>query len=196
MNPSPQLREGVWQAYSHVAEAPQAEHPFKVGRAFAEGLGYPAEWFDRVPPAALEAFTGVSCVSIFAELPEGARVLDLGCGAGTDSLIAAMRVGDSGHVTGVDFSEAMLTRARRSVREAGCCNVTFQLGDAERIPLDDASIDVALVNGIFNLNPAREQIMRELARVVKPGGALFCAETILREPLTDEERDNLTNWFS
>lgn len=196
MNPSPQLREGVWQAYSYVAEAPHAEHPFKVGRAFAEGLGYPAEWLDRVPLASLEAFTGVSCVSIFAELSEGARVLDLGCGAGTDSLIAAMRVGDSGHVTGIDFSETMLTRARASAREAGRSNVTFQQGDAERIPLDDASIDVALVNGIFNLNLAREQIMRELARVVRPGGALFCAETILREPLTDDERDNLTNWFS
>jgi SAM-dependent methyltransferase len=190
------LRDGVHHAYSHVAESPNAEHPFKVGRAFAEGLGYPAEWLNRVPAASLEAFTGVSCVSIFAELPEGVRVLDLGCGAGTDSLIAAMRVGDTGHVTGIDFSEPMLARARRSMSGAGLRNVTFQSGDAERLPLDNASMDVALVNGIFNLNPAREQIMRELARVLKPGAALYCAETVLREPLDDAERNNLTNWFS
>src|SRR5574337_392431 len=95
MNNAQQLREGVWHAYSAVAERPQGEHPFAVGRSFAESLGYPAEWLDRVPPASVEAFTGVSNVSIFADLPEGARVLDLGCGAGLDSLIAAWRVSRS-----------------------------------------------------------------------------------------------------
>jgi SAM-dependent methyltransferase len=196
MTPQTALRNAVRDAYSHVAESPHAEHPFKVGRAFAEGLGYPAEWLDRVPATSLAAFTGVSCVPNFAELPDGARVLDLGCGAGTDALIAAMRVGEKGTVTGFDFSEPMLARARASAREAGLRNAAFQSGDAECIPLDDAAVDVALVNGIFNLNPARDQIMRELARVLKPGGALFCAETVLREPLTDEERNNLSNWFS
>lgn len=190
------LRDGVHDVYSHVADSPAAEHPFKVGRAFAEGLGYPAEWLDRVPAASVEAFTGVSCVSLFAELPEGARVLDLGCGAGMDALIAAMRVGKSGHVTGIDFSAAMLARARSSAEQSGLDHVTFQSGDAERIPLDDGSVEVALVNGIINLNLARAQIMRELVRVLRPGGRLYCAETILREPLTDEERTNLTNWFS
>jgi len=193
---TPTLRDGVHAVYSHVADSPAAEHPFKVGRVFAEGLGYPAEWLDRVPAASVEAFTGVSCVSVFADLPEGARVLDLGCGAGMDALIAAMRVGGAGHVTGLDFSAAMLARARSSAAQTGLRNVTFRAGDAERLPLDEAAVDVALVNGIINLNLEREQIMRELARVLRPGGALYCAETILREPLTDEERNNLTNWFS
>jgi SAM-dependent methyltransferase len=193
---TPTLRDGVHAAYSHVADSPAAKHPFKVGRVFAEGLGYPAEWLDRVPAASVEAFTGVSCVSVFADLPEGARVLDLGCGAGMDALIAAMRVGGAGHVTGLDFSAAMLARARSSAAQTGLRNVTFRAGDAERLPLDEAAVDVALVNGLLNLNPEREQIMRELARVLRPGGALFCAELILKEPLSAQELADNTNWFS
>lgn len=191
-----QLRTGVQAVYSHVADAPAEEHPFKVGRAFAEGLGYPAEWLNRVPTKSVEAFTGVSCVSVFAELPAGAQVLDVGCGAGLDSIIAGWRVGPSGQVLGIDFSEPMLARARASAEEAGLSHVRFEPGEAERLPVGTASVDVALVNGIFNLNPARAHIMRELARVVKPGGALFCAELILKEPLTSQEQANLANWFS
>ncbi len=191
-----QLRTGVWQAYTAVADQPAHEHPFAVGREFAEKLGYPAEILNQLPAASVEAFTGVSNVSIVAEIPPGARVLDLGCGAGLDSLIAAQRVGPHGFVIGIDFSEAMLARARQSASEAQLPQVEFRSGDAERIPLDDASIDVALVNGIFNLNPARAEIFRELARVVRPGGRVYSAELILKEPLPAETQASLTDWFS
>lgn len=191
-----QLRAGVWEAYSAVADQPAHEHPFAVGRAFAEKLGYPAELLNQLPAASVEAFTGVSNVSIFAELAEGMRVLDLGCGAGLDSLIAAQRVGPRGSVIGLDFSEAMLARARQSATALNLAQVEFRPGDAERIPLDEASIDVALVNGIFNLNPARAVIFGELARVVRPGGRVYAAELILKEPLLPEEKVNLTDWFS
>lgn len=197
--PATQLRDGVRRAYSAVAEAPRSEHPFAVGRAFAEGLGYPAEWLDRAPAASLEAFTGVSSVSIFADLPPGACVLDLGCGAGLDSLIAAWRVGREGAVTGLDFSDTMLRRARRSTAEAGVGHVHFRRADAEQLPLPTRSIDVALVNGLFNLNPARTAIFRELARVVRPGGAVFAAELILREPAAagaEAEPVSEKDWFS
>jgi SAM-dependent methyltransferase len=191
-----QLRDGVRAAYSQVASEPQAEHPFAVGRAFAAALGYPAEWLADAPTAAVEAFTGVSAVSVFAELPTEARVLDLGCGAGLDSLIAARRVGPAGRVIGLDFSAPMLRRAHHAASEAGADQLSFRQAEAERLPLATGSVDVALVNGLFNLNPARAQILRELARVVKPGGALFCAELILKEPLPESERANVTNWFS
>jgi SAM-dependent methyltransferase len=190
------LKDQVRTAYSHVAEAPGAEHPFKVGRDFALGLGYPANWLDALPGETVDAFTGVSAVSVFAELPEGARVLDLGCGAGLDSLIAARRVGPGGQVTGVDFSPAMLARGRAAAQALGFAHVNFEAGDAEALPLDTASVDIALVNGIFNLNPERGRIMRELARVVRPGGAVFVAELVLREPLSDDERAGMSNWFS
>jgi ubiquinone/menaquinone biosynthesis C-methylase UbiE len=133
---------------------------------------------------------------VFAELPTGARVLDLGCGAGLDTLIAAERVGQAGHVFGVDFSGAMLTRARWTVTEIGCANVDLAQAAAEALPLADSSAEVALVNGIFNLNPERARIFAELGRGVRPGGEVFAAEVILREPSAAGEPGTLDDWFS
>ena len=119
------LRDKVRIAYS-AAEMPQEKHAFPVGRAFAESLGYPADLLDQLPAVASDAFAGVSNVSIFAEIPSGATILDLGCGAGLDALIAARRVGLSGKVIAVDFSTAMLDRARQAVREAGVSNLELR----------------------------------------------------------------------
>jgi SAM-dependent methyltransferase len=190
------IRAGVQQAYSAAAEKPHLEHPFPVGRQFAESLGYSPEVLAGIPASAIDAFAGVSNVAIFAKIPPGVTVLDLGCGAGLDSLIAARRAGPTGQVIGLDFSRAMLQRAKQGVVEAGINNVDFRRADAENLDLDEASIDVALVNGIFNLNPRREQIFRELARVVRPGGAVYAAELILREPLPPEIQASETNWFA
>jgi arsenite methyltransferase len=191
-----QLREGVHDAYSAAAENPQTKHPFPVGRSFAESLGYLPDVLTSLPSAAVDAFAGVSNVAIFADIPLGATVLDLGCGSGLDSLIAARRVGPSGQVIGVEFSEPMLHRARQAAAEVGADNMEFRRADAENIPLEAASIDVALVNGIFNLNPARDLIFAELARVMRPGGAVYAAEIILREPLPPETQASETNWFA
>lgn len=196
MNLSTQLRDGVYKAYSAVAETPQAEHPFAVGREFAERLGYPTELLNQLPSESTEAFTGVSNVSLFADIPVGSIILDVGCGAGLDSLIAAQRTGETGRVIGVDFSEAMLARARTAATKMKTTNVEFRQSSAESLPLEDASIDVAMVNGIFNLNPAREKIFQELARVMKAGGVVYSAEMILREPLPPEELADNNNWFA
>ncbi len=190
------IREGVRQAYSAAAENPQTQHPFPLGRQFAESLGYWPDVLAGIPVAAVDAFAGVSNVAVFADIPSGATVLDLGCGAGLDSLIAARRVGRAGKVIGVDFSGAMLCRARQAATAAGIENVEFRQADAENLCLDDASIDVALVNGIFNLNPARDYIFRELARVVRLRGVVYAAELILREPLPPEMPANRTDWFA
>lgn len=196
MGPSEQLREGVRTAYSAAAERPADRHPFPVGREFAVSLGYPAGLLDELPAVAVDSFAGVSNVSVFADLPLGARVLDLGCGAGLDSLIAARRVGPEGYVTGIDFSDAMLNRARRALADAGACNLAFQAGDAESLPFPSESFDVAIVNGIFNLNPARERIFPELFRILRRGGTVFAAELILKEPLPPEDRASAANWFA
>jgi len=161
----------------------------------AERLGYPADLLDILPPAAVEAFAGVSNLAVSAELPADARVLDLGCGAGLDSLILAGRVGSTGRVVGVDFSGAMLTRARQAAAESGL-DVTFLRGDAERLPLNDASVDVALVNGIFNLNPARFEIFRELARVLRPDGHVYAAELVLQEAVSKPDHFTAAEWFA
>ena len=198
MDNSETLRQAVWRAYADVARRPADEHPFAVGRQFAEALGYPTADLDGLPAVTVEAFAGVSNVAAFAELPSGARVLDLGCGAGLDALLAARRVGPHGAVIGVDFSHDMLARAAEGAREAELnqAQVGFCLGAAEALPLESASIDVALVNGIFNLNPARQAIFAELARVVRPGGSVFAAELILRQTLPAEAAPSLDDWFA
>jgi arsenite methyltransferase len=191
-----ELRNKVCEAYSSAAVRPDDTHSFPVGRAFAESLGYPAPLLDTLPSISSEAFAGVSNVALFAEIPEGATVLDLGCGAGLDSLIAARRAAPSGKVIGVDFSITMLDRARQAAKEAAIENVSFEYADAERLPLGDACIDVALVNGIFNLNPARTAIFRELARVLRPTGAMYAAELILTGALPPNVSQTDADWFA
>jgi arsenite methyltransferase len=193
---NPEVRDRVREAYSAVGKQPAEKHPFPVGRRFAESLGYPAALLDSLPSTAVEAFAGVSNVSLFAEIPEGATVLDLGCGAGLDSLVAGRRVGPNGKVVGLDFSETMLQRARAAADEGHADNVTFEKADAERLPISDGSINIALVNGIFNLNLARESIFRELARVLGPGGMAYAAELILAGPLPPEIKHNEADWFA
>jgi SAM-dependent methyltransferase len=189
------LRTKVRDAYSLAAEEPRAQHPFPVGRAFAESLGYPPDWLNRIPSASVEAFAGVSAVPCFAKLPQHGAILDMGCGAGLDSLIMALRA-TSCRVIGLDFSWPMLQRARSSAGATGAANVLFSQADGERLPLDDGSIGVAIVNGIFNLNPAREAIFHELARCLHPGGRLYAAELILREALPPESKASESNWFA
>ena len=196
MEAEKKLTDAVRKAYSAAAERPADRHAFPVGRAFAESLGYPKDLLDGLPSACVDAFAGVSNVSVFAEIPEGSIVLDMGCGSGLDALIAAKRTGPKGRVIGADFSDAMLARARSAAREAGLLNVEFHGAEAAKIPVPDASIDVALVNGIFNLNPERGAIFAELARVVKPGGMVFAAELVLKEQQQACVARTEANWFA
>jgi len=190
------LREMVRGAYSAAADHPEEKHAFPVGRQFAESIGYPADLLASLPSVACDAFAGVSNVSVFADIPVGATVLDLGCGSGTDTLVAARRVGTSGKVIGVDFSRSMLSRARQAAVESGVVNVELRESDAERLPIRDGEIDVAIVNGIFNLNPAREAVLRELARVVRRTGTVYAAELTLSQPLPPEAPTNESDWFA
>jgi ubiquinone/menaquinone biosynthesis C-methylase UbiE len=163
---------------------------------FARELGYPEEVLRRIPSEALDAFAGVSNVSIQAPLRDGLTVLDLGCGAGLDSLVAAERVRSSGRVVGIDFSDEMLERAKRASKRNAQAHVSFVRAAAEQIPLCDSCVDVALVNGIFNLNPFREDILHELRRVMRPGGSVFGAELVLQSPLPEHLQSGSASWFS
>jgi len=193
------IKKGVNNAYSAAADNPEVKHPFPVGRSFAESLGYPSDLLDSLPSAAVNAFAGVSNVSVFAKIPLSSVVLDLGCGAGLDTLIAAEKTGPEGSVTGIDFSESMLSRARTSVKEKELQNVSFYVTEAESIPVANSTIDVAIVNGIFNLNPAREAIILELARVLKKGGSLYGAELLLldnNDPKKQPTQCSIKDWFA
>jgi arsenite methyltransferase len=196
MDNTPHLRTSVQRAYTEAAQRPQDEHPFPVGRSFAESIGYPYKLLESLPSVSVDAFSGVSNIAIFADIPEGATVLDLGCGSALDTLIAARRTGPKGKVISIDFSDAMLARARRAVEQASLDNVELHLADAEDIPVEDRVIDVAIVNGIFNLSPTRDAIFNELARVVRLGGAVYASELILREPLTHNVCESETDWLA
>lgn len=191
-----ELRDAVRGAYSLAAAQPEVKHPFPVGLQFAESLGYPRELLNQLPPESSGAFAGVSNVSIAAPIQEGMTVVDIGCGAGLDSLIAAPRVGPAGRVIGFDFSAEMLVRAEEARTRCGFPGIHFVQAAAESLPLPDACADLVMINGIFNLNPYRREIFRELARVVRPGGKVAGAELILSEPLPEEVRNSSANWFS
>ena len=190
------IRESVRNAYSDAATNPSRKHAFPVGEKFARSLGYPRKLMAKIPVEAKAAFAGVSNIAIFAEIPPGSVVLDLGCGAGMDSLISRQRTGPDGQVIGVDFSETMLERARKSVEKMGFQNIDFKNADAENLPVANAVVDVALVNGIFNLNPSRQEIFAELARVIKPGGCVYAAELILKKALPEVELSDPKNWLA
>ena len=185
------LRTEVRKVYSGIADHPADDHPIPVGRALAEAVGYPVAMLDSLPADAADAFAGVSYLWGFAEIPEGGHVLDLGCGAGLDALIAS---GRSEQVIGVDFSDSMLARARKAASDAGAVNLELLRGDAEAIPVGDRAVDCALVNGIFNLNAARAEIFSELARVIRPGGRAFVAELILTDGASASA--DKSDWFS
>jgi len=189
-------RQAVRRAYSDAARRPKASHPFPVGRRFATSVGYPSELLRTIPTLSIESFSGVSNVSVFSEIHESMTVLDLGCGAGLDAIVASRRVGPVGRVVGVDFSADMVFKARRAIVETDAECLEFVIANGERLPLETGSFDLALVNGIFNLNPLRDQLFLELARVVRKGGRVWSAEIIVNENLCDSHRGNEAAWFA
>jgi SAM-dependent methyltransferase len=179
------LRRAVAQKYGQVAVRPAGDHPFPVGRAFAETVGYSSQVLDSLPSAAVESFTGISNPLAYADLRPGEAVLDLGCGAGTDTLLAARQVGPTGWVIGVDLAEEMVAKARGNVAALNLSHAEIRLAAAEDLPLDDQTMDAVIVNGIFNLCPSKEAVATEIWRVLKPGGRLLVSEIVLQMP--DEE---------
>ncbi len=189
------LEAAVRDRYSQVGDDPSRPAGFPVGRAFAEAVGYPAALLDALPAAAAEAFAGVACPVPHAGLRPGETVVDLGCGAGLDSLYAGHAVGPTGCVSGIDFAPAMIARAERAFAAAAMPWVAARLSDGRRLPLANNVADVVLVNGIFNLNPDKAALLREAHRVLRPGGRLVAAEITLTAPLPPEEGRSLDYWF-
>jgi arsenite methyltransferase len=189
------LRDAVAARYGSVAVDPTATFPFSVGRTYAEAVGYPPAVLDALPPSAVDAFTGVTYLPGWMELVPGQRVVDLGCGAGVDTLIAAERVGQDGLVEAIDLAPEMVKLTRRNVQTAGAPNVTVQHGAVEALPLPDAVADVVMANGVFNLAPDKERALAEALRVLKPGGCFMAAEIVLTRDVPFAERNTLDDWF-
>jgi arsenite methyltransferase len=187
------LKSEIRKTYASVSEEPLRDFVFPTGRPWAEDLGYPAD-LANVPDAAVESFAGVANPWEMGRLAPGERVLDLGAGAGTDSLLAAQMVGEHGHVTGIDMTPEMLTKARAAAAAMGAANVEFVEADAERLPFPDASFDVVISNGVIDLIPDKDAVFAELHRVLIPGGRLQIADVTIQHPVSEEGRRNIDLW--
>jgi arsenite methyltransferase len=187
------LKSEIKKTYASVSREPERDFIFPTGRAWAEDLDYPPE-LAGVPESAVESFAGVANPFSLGRLARGERVLDLGSGAGTDSLVAAQMVGAQGSVTGIDMTPEMLEKARASAAIMGAENVRFVEGEVERLPFADGSFDVVISNGVIDLVPDKDAVFGELFRVLAPGGRLQIADVTIQQPVSEEGRRNIDLW--
>ena len=170
------LREEVKKKYRDVAVAPNATYHFHTGRPLAKRLGYDTAAVDVMPDEAVESFAGVANPFSLRELQAGERVVDLGSGAGFDCFFAADKVGPRGRVVGVDMTEEMLAKSRKTAQSMGLTNVEFRAGILEELPVEDGWADVVISNGVINLCADKQRVFSEIRRVLRPGGHLQFAD--------------------
>jgi SAM-dependent methyltransferase len=191
------LRAEVQTMYSRVAAAPDGDFHFHRGPGYAAlMLGYDAGELAALPADVTLAFAGVANPHAIARLPAGATVVDIGCGAGTDLLLAARRVGLTGRAIGVDMTEAMRRRATHGAAACGLDNVEVRSGDAATLPVDDGAVDVVISNGVLNLVPEKERAVAEIARVLKPGGRVQIGDIVIGDVLPESALRDIDLWTS
>ena len=188
------LRQAIQTEYTEVAACPTKGFHFHTGRVLAARLGYPADQVDGLPDQIVESFAGVGNPFALGSLQPGETTLDLGCGAGFDALLAARQVGPEGYVIGIDMTPAMLTKAACNAQLLGLDNIEFRHGFAESLPLSDASVDVAISNGVINLCPDKHSVFAELFRVLRPGSRLQLADIVVRRAVPDDARIDIDLW--
>lgn len=189
------LRSEVSKIYSRVVAEPEGTFHFHRGPAYAaEYLGYDPAKLAALPAEVTAPFAGIANPQRIGSIGAGETVLDIGCGAGMDLLLAARRVGPSGKAIGVDMTEAMVERARASARSANLAQVEVRQGDATSLPVEDSSVDVVTTNGVINLVPEKQRAFEEIRRVLKPGGRLHLADILLDVELSEDTRSDIDLW--
>jgi ubiquinone/menaquinone biosynthesis C-methylase UbiE len=188
------LEQKVKKMYREVALNPKGEYHFEMGRELAEKLGYEKIDLDSIPAASIESFAGVGYYFDMANLQEGHNVLDLGSGSGMDAFIAGLKVGKSGHVTGVDMTEEQLEKAERLRKQHQFDNVSFHKSYIESLPFPDRSFDAVISNGVINLAPDKSKVFAEISRVLKPGGRMIIADIVTEKQLPENVVCNSTLW--
>ena len=188
------LREAIREEYAEVAFDPHKGFHFHTGRPLARMLEYADEWLDGLPEASIESFAGTGNPFSLGDLRPGEKVVDLGSGAGIDSLIAAKKVGPEGHVIGVDMTPAMLEKARRAARQTGLSNVEFREGYAEALPVEDGWADGVISNGVLNLVPDKAAALEEMFRVLKPDGRLQIGDILVQKAVPESAKRKIDLW--
>lgn len=189
-----ELERKVKQMYGDVALNPKGEYHFEMGRGLAEKLGYQRTDLDRIPAAAIESFAGVGHYFDLANLKEGEKVLDLGSGSGMDVFVAALKVGNTGHVSGVDMTDEQLSKSERLRKENNFDNVSFHKSYIEKLPFADSSFDAVISNGVINLSAQKQKVFAEVARVLKPTGRMVIADIVTEKQLPKNVTCNSTLW--
>ena len=188
------LRDQIQAKYCDVAQKPEQGFHFHTGRPLAAMLAYPEQYVNALPESTIESFAGTGNPFLFGKLHEGETVLDIGCGAGFDTLQAAQQVGPTGRVIALDMTEEMLEKTRLGANALGLTNVDTKLGYAEELPADDGSVDVVISNGVINLTPDKMAVMQEVYRVLKPGGRFQIADIIVQKPVDQDAKDDIDLW--
>ena len=188
------LRRYVSEKYTEVANEPEKGFHFHNGRPLAAMLGYDLGEVDRLPASTVESFAGTGNPFSLGRLQPGESVLDIGCGAGFDTLQAAIQVGPSGRVISVDMTDAMLDKTRAGAVALGLTNIDVRRGFAEELPAEDATMDVVISNGVVNLCPDKMAVMREVHRVLKPGGRFQIADIIVHKEVPQDAKDDIDLW--
>src|SRR3989338_479461 len=194
INPD-EVKKLVKDKYSEVSKNPCGVFNFPVGKIFALKVGYPKEVLDNLPSSLSESFTGANNPQGFVELKKGEVVLDLGCGAGLDLYFYAKAVGEKGKVYGLDISEDMVAKAKVNMSMAGIKNAEIRCGHSDSLPFQDNFFDVVASNGIYNLSPDKEKVMKEVFRSLKAGGRTIFCEIVLKDKLPADVRKNIDDWF-
>ncbi len=188
------LRGQISDKYTEVALTPEKGFHFHTGRPLAQKLSYDDAAVDVLPQGTVDSFAGTGNPFSFGDLRPGETVLDIGCGAGFDTLIAARQVGHTGRVIAVDMTPAMLEKTAASARDLGLDNVDCRQGLAEDLPLDSESVDVAISNGVINLCPDKMAVMREVHRILKPGGRFQIADIVVHREVPQDAKDDIDLW--
>ena len=188
------LRNAICHEYAAVADEPTRGFHFHTGRPLTRIVGYRSEWLEGIPETAVASFAGSGNPFSIGALHPGEPVVDVGCGAGIDSLIAARMVGPDGQVVGVDMTPEMLPRARGAVDEAGASTVEFREGYMEALPVPDGWADVVISNGVLNLTPDKAKALGEMARVLTPTGRLQIGDIMIDTPVPEASKQDIALW--